>query len=78
MGETGAPHDNAGTESVTATIKKDRVHRHRFKTRDEARFANFRYIEGFYNPHRRHSSPGNLSPAAFERRLEQERPVGSR
>jgi len=73
MGETGMPHDNAVTESVMATIKKDCVHRHRFKTRDEARFAIFDYIEGFYNPHRRHSSLGNLSPAKFERRLEQRR-----
>jgi len=52
---------------------KECVHRHRFKTRDEARFEIFRYIEGFYNPHRRHSSLGNLSPAEFERRLEQRR-----
>ena len=71
MGETGMPHDNAVTESVMATIKKECVYRHRFKTRDEARFAIFRYIEGFYNPHRRHSSIGNLSPAEFERRLQQ-------
>ena len=73
MGETGVPHDNAVTESVMATVKKECVHRHRFKTRDEARFAIFRYIEGFYNPHRRHSSLGNLSPAEFERRLQQRR-----
>lgn len=73
MGETGVPHDNAVTESVMATIKKECVHRHTFKTRDQARFELFRYIEGFYNPHRRHSSLGNLSPAEFERRLEQER-----
>ncbi|MGV8082513.1 MAG: IS3 family transposase [Coriobacteriia bacterium] len=73
MGETGVPHDNAVTESVMATIKKELVHRHRFKTRDEARFAIFRYIEGFYNPHRKHSSIGNLSPAEFERRLEEQR-----
>jgi putative transposase len=74
MGATGVPHDNAVTESVMATIKKECMHRHTFKTRDEARFATFRYIEGFYNPHRRHSSLGNLSPAEFERRLEQHRP----
>ena len=73
MGETGVPHDNAVTESVMATIKKECVHRHRFKTRDEARYAIFRYIEGFYNPHRRHSSLGNLSPAEFERRMERDR-----
>jgi putative transposase len=69
MGSVGAPGDNAVTESVMATIKKECVHRHTFKTRDSARFAIFRYIEGFYNPHRRHSSIGDLSPAEFERRL---------
>ena len=74
MGETGVPHDNAVTESVMATVKKECVHRHRFKTKDEARFAIFSYIEVFYNPHRRHSSLGNLSPAEFERRLEQRKP----
>jgi putative transposase len=73
MGETGVPHDDAVTESVMATIKKECVHRHTFKTRDQARFEVFDYIEGFYNPYRRHSSLRNLSPAEFERRLEQER-----
>jgi putative transposase len=74
MGSTGVPHDNAVTESVMATIKKECVHRHRFKTRDEARFAVFGYIEGFYNPHRRHSSIGNVSPERYERRLKQRQP----
>jgi putative transposase len=73
MGATGVPHDNAVTESVMATVKKECVHRHRFKSKDEARFAIFRYIEVFYNRHRRHSSLGNLSPAEFEKRLEQHR-----
>ena len=71
MGATGVPHDNAVTESVMATIKKECVHRYRFKTKDEARFTIFSYIEVFYNRHRRHSSLGNLSPEEFERRLEQ-------
>jgi len=39
MGATGVPHDNAVTESVMATVKKECVHRYRFKTKDEARFA---------------------------------------
>jgi putative transposase len=73
MGGVGAPYDNAVTESVMATIKKECIYRDSFKTRDAARLAVFRYIEGFYNPHRRHSSLGLLSPAEFERRL-QERP----
>jgi putative transposase len=73
MGATGEPHDNAVTESVMATIKKECVHRYRFKTKDEARFAIFTYIEVFYNRDRRHSSLGNLSPAEFEKRLKQRR-----
>lgn len=73
MSETGVPHDNAVTESVMATVKKECVHRRTFKTRDQVRFEVFGYIEGSYNPYRRHSSLGNLSPPEFERRLEQER-----
>jgi hypothetical protein len=41
-----------------STIKNELVNRHRFKSRDEARLAVFSFIEGFYNPHRRHSSLG--------------------
>ncbi|MEN6430531.1 MAG: IS3 family transposase [Coriobacteriales bacterium] len=54
-----------------AAIKKDCVHHHRFKARGEARSATFDHIEGSYNPHRRHPSLGNLSPAEFEWGLEQ-------
>lgn len=73
MGSVGAPGDNAVTESVMATIKKECVQRHTFKTRDSARFAIFRYIEGFYTTYRRHLSIGDLSPAEFERRLDERR-----
>src|ERR1700741_1549956 len=41
----------------------------RFKTQAEARIAVFEFIEGFYNPRRRHSSIGYLSPIAFERQI---------
>lgn len=54
-----------------ATIKTELVHRSRFKTKDEARLAVFRYIEGFYNPLRRHSSLGYISPVKYERMLEE-------
>ncbi|MEN6430789.1 MAG: hypothetical protein ABFC80_08150 [Coriobacteriales bacterium] len=47
VGEMGVPHDDAVTESMMATIKKDCVDRHWFKTT----FAIFDHIEGFYNPH---------------------------
>jgi putative transposase len=69
MGSKGDAYDNAAAESFMATIKTELVHRHRFKTKDEARLAVFRYIEGFYNPTRRHSSLGQKSPAEYERIL---------
>jgi hypothetical protein len=68
MGCRGDVFDNAA-ESVVATIKAELVYRSRFKTKDEARLAVFRYIEGFYNPLRRHSSPGYMSPVEYERIL---------
>jgi putative transposase len=70
MGSRGDAFDNAAAESFMATIKTELVKRRTFKTRDQARVEVFRYIEGFYNPHRRHSSLGYLSPAEFERMLE--------
>ena len=69
MGSRGDPYDNAAAESFIATLKTELIHRYRFKTRDEARLAVFRYIEGFYNPKRRHSALGYKSPAEYERML---------
>ena len=71
MGSRGDAYDNAAAESFMATIKTELIHRHRFKTKDEARLAVFRYIEGFYNPLRRHSSLGQKSPAEYEKILEE-------
>jgi putative transposase len=67
MGSRGDAYDNAAMESFMATIKKELIHRRRFKTRDEARLAIFKYIETFYNPLRRHSSLGQRSPLNYER-----------
>jgi putative transposase len=67
MGSKGDPYDNAAAESFFATIKTELIYRNRFKTRDEARLAVFRYIEGFYNPVRRHSALGYKSPVEYER-----------
>ena len=72
MGSRGDAYDNAAAESFMATIKTELVHRQRFKTRDEARLAVFRYIEGFYNPHRRHSALGYRSPVEYEKMLRDE------
>jgi putative transposase len=68
MGRRGSALDNAACESVMATFKSEYVHRRSFRTRDAAREGIFRWIEGWYNPRRRHSSLGYLSPAAFEAR----------
>jgi putative transposase len=73
MGSRGDAYDNAAAESFIATIKTELIHRRRFKTKDEARLAIFDYIECFYNPLRRHSSLGNLSPVEFETMITQER-----
>ncbi len=68
MGSVGDAYDNAMAESFFATLECELLDRRRFKTHAEARIAIFEFIEGFYNPRRRHSSLGYLSPAAFETR----------
>jgi len=68
MGSTGDAYDNAMAESFFATLEREVLNRRRFKSQAEARMALFEWIEGWYNPHRRHSSIGYLSPANFERR----------
>jgi len=67
MGSVGDAYDNAMAESFFATLECELLDRHRFRTQAEARHAVFRFIEGFYNRRRRHSSLGYLSPADFER-----------
>lgn len=65
-GTAGDALDNAMCESFFATLECELIDRHRFATKAEAQIAVFRFIEGFYNPTRRHSSIGYLSPAEFE------------
>jgi len=67
MGSVGDCYDNAMCESFFATLECELLDRSCFKTHREAELAIFDYIEGWYNPHRRHSAIGYLSPAAFER-----------
>ena len=68
MGSVGDCYDNAVTESFLATLECELLDRTRFATRTQARTAVFDYLEGFYNPRRRHSTLGYLSPADYERR----------
>ena len=68
MGSVGDCYDNAMAESFLATLECELVARSRWCTHTEARMAVFDYIEGFYNPRRRHSALAYLSPAEYERR----------
>ena len=68
MGSVGDCYDNALCESFFATLECELLDRRRFGTQAEARMAVFEFLEGWYNPHRRHSALGYLSPAEFERR----------
>jgi putative transposase len=68
MGSVGDAYDNAMCESFFATLECELLDRHRFRTHADARLAIFDFIEGWYNPRRRHSALGYLAPAIFERR----------
>jgi putative transposase len=68
MGSTGDCYDNALAESFFATLECELVARSRWRTHAEARLAVFDFVESFYNPRRRHSALGYLSPAHFETR----------
>ena len=68
MGSVGDCFDNAMAESFFATLECELLERRRFKTQAEAEIAVFDFIEGWYNPQRRHSSLGYLSPVQFEKR----------
>ena len=69
MGSVGDAYDNAMAESFFAMLEREILNRHKFKTHTEARMVIFEWLEGWYNPHRRHSSLGYLSPINYERRL---------
>ena len=56
-------------ESFFSTLEAELLARRRFQSQAEARMAGFSYIEGWYNPNRRHSALGYLSPVAFEQRM---------
>jgi putative transposase len=68
MGSVGDCYDNAMCESFFATLECELLVNHRFRTQAEGKVATFDFIEGFYNPSRRHSALGYLSPVEFERR----------
>ena len=66
MGTVGDAYDNAMAESFFASLECELIDRRSWQTKTEARLALFTYIEGWYNPRRRHSALGQISPANFE------------
>ena len=66
MSRRGNCHDNAVAESFFNLLKRERIRRRKYKTRDDARQDVFDYIEMFYNPKRKHARNGMLSPVDFE------------
>jgi putative transposase len=67
MSRRGNCWDNAVAESFFSSLKKERIRRRVYHKVEEAKADLFDYIEMFYNPRRRHSHIGNVSPEAFER-----------
>ena len=72
MGSVGDAYDNAMCESFFATLECELIDRTTLRTRTDARMAIFEYIEGWYNPRRRHSSLDYDSPMQYEWRHNQE------
>ena len=68
MSGKGNCYDNAAVETFFKTIKAELIWRRAWQTRRQAEVAIFEYINGFYNPRRRHSTLGGKSPIQFERK----------
>jgi len=68
MSGRGDCYDNAVVETFFKTLKAELIWRNTWTTRRQTEIALFEYINGFYNPRRRHSTLGGKSPLAFERR----------
>lgn len=75
MSRPGDCHDNAVAESFFQLLKRERIKRRIYDTRQDAQSDVFNYIELFYNPTRRHSKIAGMSPAEFEQRYSRGSPV---
>jgi len=69
MSRKGDCYDNAVAESFFSTLEFELLSRSDWHTREDAWLALFRYIEWWYNPKRRHSTLGYVSPTAYEEQL---------
>ena len=70
VGHTGICYDNAAAESFNATIKKELIYQHVWRDAGEVRTAVFDYIERYYNHVRKQRRLGKISPADYERQLD--------
>lgn len=70
MSRRGNCHDSVVAEAFFNLLKRERIKRRTYKSREEARQDGFDYIEMFYNPKRKHVRNGMVSPAEFERQQE--------
>ena len=66
MGSIGDAYDNAMAESFFSTLQRELLDEHRWATRRQLALAVFEWIEAWYNPRRRHSSIGRVSPVDYE------------
>jgi putative transposase len=71
MGSVGDCYDNAMCESFNATLECELLERTILRSQRQASLAIFDLIEGWYNPHRRHTALGMFSPVQYERRMVQ-------
>ncbi|SFQ35785.1 IS3 family transposase, partial [Enterovibrio norvegicus] len=71
MSRRGNCHDNAVAESFFQLLKRERIKRKIYSTREEARMDIFEYIEMFYNVKRRHGSNDQMSPVEYEKQYEE-------
>ena len=77
MGSVGDSFDNALAENFFSTLKVERVYRTSYRTRAEAELDLFRYIDGWYNPHRIQRELGWLSPDEYEEAYDTGKTPGS-
>lgn len=69
MSRRGNGYEHAAVESFFGSQKKEKLHRHIFKTREAARAEIFEYMEVFDNRARRHQHLGNISPTEYEQQM---------
>ena len=67
MSGKGNCYDNAAVETFFKSLKAELIWREQYETREQAQNDLFGYINGFYNPRRRHSYLGSISPVKYER-----------